>query len=129
MGENAIVIADTSAPRALTTEMDVNRGPGHRRRLRRRVERQLDPHRQCHNRVLLGSGVSLTGYDGVDIEAKFPGVDTFAYSRAHVTGLFGYVESNANNTTTLTSTVVADPRTDSAARSSPPGRETPATRT
>ena len=53
----------------------------------------------------------MTGYNGVDIAATFTGVDTFAYSFAEVIGLFGYLESNAGNITTLTSSVVADPRT------------------
>ena len=38
---------------------------------------------------------------GVDIIAKFTGVDTFAYSYSEVIGLFGYLESNPTNKTTL----------------------------
>ena len=114
IGDNAIVIADTLALSALTTEMDLRteaRGIGAGFVGVSKDNSTLNANAQ--NRVLIGSGANLTGYDGVDIAAKFTGVDTFAYSFAKVMGLFGYLESNANNTTTLTSTVVADPRTAS----------------
>ncbi len=62
----------------------------------------------AENKVLLGSGSSLTGYRGVDLEATFNNVDTYAYSYGRVMGLFGWVDSDGNNTTTLTSSVVAD---------------------
>jgi hypothetical protein len=68
----------------------------------------------AQNKVLIGSGADVTGYDGLDVAARFTGVDTFAYSYAEVIGLFGYLESNPTNNTVLASSVVAAPPADPA---------------
>ncbi len=64
------------------------------------------------NTVNIGNGAQITGYEGVDILARFwtdvagaRAVDTDAYGFARATGLFGFVESHGNNSTTLVGTV------------------------
>ncbi|MCB1998993.1 MAG: LEPR-XLL domain-containing protein, partial [Rhodoferax sp.] len=112
IGDNAIVTADTLALRALTTQMRLRTeasgvGAGFVAVSKNNSNLTVD----ALNTVLIGSGANLSGYKGVDIAARFTGVNTFAYSQTKVMGVFGYLESNPRNLTSLVSGVVADPRT------------------
>ena len=112
LGNNAIIIADTAALRATTTHVDLDtEAKGYGAGFVGISDASATISAQALNRTRIGSGASLTGYNGVDLAANFSDVDTYSYSYAKVTGLFGDVDSDANNTTTLTSRVIADPRT------------------
>ena len=50
----------------------------------------------------------VEGPQGVDFLADFNGWNSYAYTFAEVTGLFGHLTSEANNNTNLTTTVTAD---------------------
>jgi hypothetical protein len=67
------------------------------------------------SRVTISTGVQLTGLEGVDLIATFEGtMRTDADSFARSTGLFGYVDADANSTVRLRSSVnsgAGDPRT------------------
>jgi hypothetical protein len=123
IGENAIVIGRTVALRALTTQLSIyaeakGYGAGFVGVSKNNANIKIgdsDTAAGVQTHVELGSGSRVTGYDGVDMVSRFSGVDTYADTFGQVTGLFGYVEANANNDTTLKSFVVADPR-DSASK-------------
>ena len=109
LDEDAIVIADTAALRATTSNMDVYAdAKGYGAGFVGVSDDYADMDIYALNKVLLDSGSSLTGYHGVDLEASFNNVDTFAYCYAKVAGLFGWLDSDANNNTTLTSSVVTE---------------------
>ncbi len=109
LGEGAVVIASTAALRATTSNMDVHAdAEGYGAGFVGVSDDFAKVDIYAENKVLLESGSSLTGYRGVDLEATFNNVDTYAYSYGRVMGLFGWVDSDGNNTTTLTSSVVAD---------------------
>ena len=57
------------------------------------------------NTVTIGNGAKITGYEGVDLIANFSNIHTDAYGFARATGLFGFVESHGDNTTTLVGAV------------------------
>ncbi len=110
---DSVVIAGTAALRATTSNMDVFAdAKGYGAGFVGVSDNFADTDIDAENKVVLGSGSSLTGYRGVDLEATFNNVDTYVYSYGRVTGVFGWVDSDGNNTTTLTSSVVADPRED-----------------
>lgn len=112
LGDGAVVMAGTAALRATTSNMDVfGDAKGYGAGFVGVSDNFADMDINAVNKVLLGSGSSLTGYRGVDLEATFNNVDTYVYSYGRVTGVFGRVDSDGNNTTTLTSSVVADPLT------------------
>src|SRR5262249_17029058 len=67
------------------------------------ADSNIDIH--TNNNVLLDGSAAVTGYEGVDFRTRFDGVDTHATSFARATGLFGFVDSNANNTTHLDAAV------------------------
>lgn len=105
----AVVIADTAALRATTSSMYVHgdaRGYGAGFVGVSKDWADIDIY--ALNQVLLDGGSSLTGYRGVDLEASFNNVDTYTYCYAKVAGLFGALDSRADNNTTLTSNVVTD---------------------
>ncbi len=109
---DSVVIAGTAALRATTSNMDIYAdAKGYGAGFVGVSDDFADMDINAENKVLLGSGSSLTGYGGVDLEATFNNVDTYVYSYGRVTGVFGWVDSDGNNTTTLTSSVVADPLT------------------
>src|SRR5262249_55464166 len=115
IAKNAILIGRTTALRATTSEMNLyaeDRGYG--AGFWGESDDSSSVNVSAHNEVLIDDGVNVTGNDGVGLQATFAGVDTYAYSFARVTGLFGHLSSSADNTTTLNSEVVADPRTNSA---------------
>ena len=113
IGANAVVTGNSASLRAITADMTITTeakgwGAGF-------VGVSVDNSNltvTSTNTVTLGSGAAITGYNGVDLEATFRGIDTYAYSYAEVLGVFGYLESNRNNNTTLTSSVIGDPRTN-----------------
>lgn len=110
LGDGAVVIAGTAALRATTSNMDVYAdAKGYGAGFVGVSDNFADMDINAVNKVLLSSGSSLTGYRGVDLEATFNNVDTYVYSYGRVTGVFGWVDSDGNNTTTLTSSVQADP--------------------
>src|SRR5205807_1288701 len=112
IGENAIVIARSAALRATTSRMSLYaEDKGYGAGFWGESDDSSNVTVNALNKVLIDDGASITGYEGVDLQATFAGVDTFAYSFARVTGLFGHLSSSADNTTNLTSNVVADPRT------------------
>ncbi|MDN3720470.1 hypothetical protein QW131_17565 [Roseibium salinum] len=55
--------------------------------------------------MTLSQGSQLTGYEGVDLITKYDNVDTHSKAFARATGLFGFVDANANNETDLRSHV------------------------
>ena len=90
LGDNAVVIAGTTALRATTSNMNLNAdakgyGAGFVGVSDNFAKINID----AENKVELVSGSSLTGYRGVDIEAIFNNVNTYAYSYGRVTGAFG----------------------------------------
>ncbi|MCL5281661.1 MAG: hypothetical protein M1376_17320 [Planctomycetes bacterium] len=106
----AVVIAGTVALRATTSNMDVHAdAKGYGAGFVGVSKDWADIDIVAVNFVLLNSGSSLTGYHGVDLEATFNNVDTFAYCYAKVAGLFGALDSDAKNTTTLSSMVMTLP--------------------
>ncbi len=55
--------------------------------------------------VTIGAGAQVTGWEGVDLRTRYNHVTTYADSFARSTGLFGYVDADGRNTTTLNSSV------------------------
>ena len=108
VGTNAIIIARTLELKARTTDFDVYaEAKGYGSGFYGESNDGATITIKALNKVLLDAGSDITGYDGVDMIVGFSSVDTFAYSYARVTGLFGSLSSNANNTTTLNGNVVA----------------------
>ncbi len=80
----------------------------------------------ANNNVTLGDGAQIIGWEGVDLIANYNHVNTDAYGFSRATGLFGHVDADGDNDTTLDATVtgstststhalvVAGPRDDSA---------------
>ena len=59
--------------------------------------------------VLIDDSAAVTGWEGVDLIARYDGGNTSAHSFARSTGLFGYVSGNANNTTNESTMVSGAP--------------------
>ena len=63
--------------------------------------------------VSIGTGATVTGWEGVDLIARFAhindNVGDTAHSYARSSGLFGHVSSDANNSTTLNTSVYGAP--------------------
>src|SRR5262249_51055091 len=55
------------------------------------------------NKVDLAANAAVTGYEGVDFRTRFDSVDVRSHTFSRATGLFGHVDSDSENASTLTS--------------------------